>query len=261
MATPVANTHPLTGDARIDGLVQGSSWQFGAGPRVLTYQLTINDSSIGGSWDQYPALVTAMGQAFAEWSKVANIGFQSLGTGGVFYSATADMAVTLTGNELSDGLGAASLGIFPDPNFADILRQAATAEGYSYPRPEGDLFFDNYLAVFSYQNAGGLGFTYFLHEIGHAIGLKHPSDDGANARPTFEQLGIAALDNAANTLMSYNAISSADFAAGNVATPMPLDILAIQYLYGANMSANSGDTVYALADDSITRTIWDAGGI
>jgi hypothetical protein len=32
MATPLANSVPLTGNPLIDGLVQGSSWQFGGGP-------------------------------------------------------------------------------------------------------------------------------------------------------------------------------------------------------------------------------------
>ncbi|HKA45805.1 MAG TPA: calcium-binding protein [Burkholderiales bacterium] len=41
---------------------------------------------------------------------------------------------------------------------------------------------------------------------------------------------------------------------------MPLDILAIQRIYGANMSFHTGDDVYALSTDLAYRTIWDADG-
>ncbi|MGB5975243.1 MAG: M10 family metallopeptidase C-terminal domain-containing protein, partial [Nodosilinea sp.] len=52
---------------------------------------------------------------------------------------------------------------------------------------------------------------------------------------------------------------------GYQGTPMALDIAAIQSLYGANMSYNTGDDVYVLPDSNIAGTfysaIWDAGGI
>ena len=41
---------------------------------------------------------------------------------------------------------------------------------------------------------------------------------------------------------------------------MPLDILAIQYIYGANLSWHIGDDLWTLANDGAVRTIWDAGG-
>ncbi len=44
-------------------------------------------------------------------------------------------------------------------------------------------------------------------------------------------------------------------------TPMRWDIAALQFLYGANMTHNSGDTVYTFAGDArYNQTIWDAGG-
>jgi hypothetical protein len=44
MAIPQGDVVALTGDARIDGLVQGSAWELGA-DRVLTYSL---DQNFGG---------------------------------------------------------------------------------------------------------------------------------------------------------------------------------------------------------------------
>ena len=44
-------------------------------------------------------------------------------------------------------------------------------------------------------------------------------------------------------------------------TPMVYDIAAIQYLYGANMNHNSGDTTYSFDPDTpFIEAIWDAGG-
>ena len=68
MATPVSNSvtnldvspnnNTLT-DEYIAGLVQGGSWQFGTGPRMLTYSFNINYDfgifgniipGVGGNW-------------------------------------------------------------------------------------------------------------------------------------------------------------------------------------------------------------------
>lgn len=93
-----------------------------------------------------------------------------------------------------------------------------------------------------------------LHELGHVLGLKHPFDDGDNARPTYAQLGLNDYDDGRWTVMSYNTT-------GQEATPMPLDILAIQRIYGANLGYHTGDDTYVLTANAPLRTIWDAGGI
>src|SRR5437764_40437 len=100
MATAVSNSIPVTGNPFVDGLVQGSSWQFGGGTHTLTYSLSINDSSIGGNWVQRSDMAAAVAQATTAWSNVANINFVQSGSGGVFTASAADIAVTLTGNEL-----------------------------------------------------------------------------------------------------------------------------------------------------------------
>ena len=46
MATPTSNTVGLTGNSLINGLLQGSSWQFSGGSHVLTYSFSLNDSDI-----------------------------------------------------------------------------------------------------------------------------------------------------------------------------------------------------------------------
>ncbi len=114
---------------------------------------------------------------------------------------------------------------------------------------------------------GTEGFMTLIHETLHALGLKHPGNyngDGLGD-PPFLPYGE---DNTTNTLMTYN------FTGNSAATPMPYDIKALQYLYGAK-SLNSGSTtysfnsVYSYTDGSrswgsatmpMKLTIWDSGG-
>ncbi|WP_394691611.1 reprolysin-like metallopeptidase [Hoeflea sp.] len=68
-------------------------------------------------------------------------------------------------------------------------------------------------------------FETILHEIGHAMGLKHPFDDD----PTL----ISSLDNDNYTLMSYTSNGIRDVALA------PLDVDALQVTYGQASNVNS----------------------
>lgn len=257
-------------DEAINGLVQGGSWQFGGGPRTLTYSFNINDAhdafgnlipGPGGTWTA--ALVDAVTRALGEWSKVANINFQNISSGIYYFQSNADLALTLTGNDLQAASGAVGLGVLPDPAHAAEVRDSAGFTAAEYPNPAGDVFLDNFYQAFQFLSAGGEGYSIVLHEIGHALGLKHPHDSGGNNRPTFEQLGMAANDSARWTVMSYNENANSSQSSGNDASPMPLDILAIQQIYGANMAYHTGDDTYSFVQNfsGAYSTIWDAGGI
>ncbi|MEO1106190.1 MAG: M12 family metallo-peptidase, partial [Pseudomonadota bacterium] len=65
---------------------------------------------------------------------------------------------------------------------------------------------------------GSAGFQVILHELGHALGLKHPHD-GENQLP-------GRFDNTNNTVMSY------EWRGGNKSEFQPYDKAALQALYG-----------------------------
>ena len=135
----------------------------------------------------------------------------------------------------------------------------------------------------NFQLDDGLyGLNTLVHEIGHAFGLLHPGN--YNAAPGLAlnySVNAEYFQDARNySLLSYwnpRDIGARDFdwSLSNIAfgsTPMVHDILAVQTMYGADMTTRTGDTVYGFNSNAgrdafdFTKTpwpgatIWDAGG-
>jgi len=129
---------------------------------------------------------------------------------------------------------------------------------------------------------GQYGMTTLVHEIGHTLGLSHPGD--YNAAPgvsiTYPANAQYYQDNRVYTVMSYfdaNQIGARHFdfnisTTVYASTPQIHDVLAIQHIYGADMTTRTGDTTYGFNSNAgrdsydFTKTpapvmtIWDAGG-
>ncbi|HEV2866825.1 MAG TPA: M10 family metallopeptidase C-terminal domain-containing protein, partial [Allosphingosinicella sp.] len=116
-----------------------------------------------------------------------------------------------------------------------------------------------------------------LHEILHAVGLSHPGDyngagfnyqDDADFRQDTRQYTVMSYWDAANAGADHF-IGSTQYVAQ---TPLLYDILALQRLYGANMTTRAGDTVYGFNSNTGSSpfdfsvnpapvlAIWDGGG-
>lgn len=124
------------------------------------------------------------------------------------------------------------------------------------------------------------GLTY-LHELSHAIGLKHPHARGLEGQPRFPGLnrgsniyrdaGLHGQNAQPWTQLTYvdqkatnGAVPSRAEAFGFLQTPGALDIAALQWMYGINPDAAAGNDVYELPTDNGEgvgwHSIWDTGG-
>lgn len=141
---------------------------------------------------------------------------------------------------------------------AGVLAHAFLANfGTGKGSKPGDIWFNNNIA--GYDPRGevvvGEGSSFratAVHEIGHAMGLKHPFEP-------FVFLPLS-VDRTQNTIMSYNR----DFAfhPEEPSTFMLWDVVQLQRLYGANTDYNPGNDHYFFpTDSSHQQVLWDGGGI
>ena len=94
-----------------------------------------------------------------------------------------------------------------------------------------------------------------IHELGHAFGLKHPfSHPNASGDIGEGPYLPTAEENTTWTVMSYT-----DDPAQYHLTYSPLDIAALQYLYGPSKTARTGNDTYTLST-AAPNFIWDGAG-
>lgn len=144
--------------------------------------------------------------------------------------------------------------------------------GYSfYPNSSAkaaDVWINSTNGSDSDWSVGSYDYEALMHEIGHGLGLKHPGNyngEGSGTPPFLP----SDLDFRNYTIMSYNDPANDHYwdSGKNTSvlvapeTPMVYDILAIQYLYGANTHYHTGNDTYTFSPNNpFYETIWDAGG-
>lgn len=240
-----------TGNVLIDGMLGSTKWS----QLSLTYSFPTSFAQYGTS---YPAQY--------------GVNFQPLSS--AFQANALSVLREISAvTQLNFSLGTPETGTLRFGRFDDPQNLAYGFLPFSGD-PGGDTWYANN------SNAPGVSgdaqMHVFRHEIGHALGLKHPHE-GAVTIPTDYDIN-------AYTVMSYNnspggsvaGVFSKTFTSWEQSL-MLLDIQALQSMYGANFTTNSGDTIYTfspttgemlingliqgpVASNVVFRAIWDGGG-
>ena len=251
-----------TGTPLIDGVLSGSAWT-----GAVTYAFPARSGAYGygpENTDSFAAVSAAQRSAarFAmdiNDGKGANDGFSIEG-----FTAVDITAGTSTSANIR------------------LAQSATPPTAYAfYPGTydsAGDIWFGTAYAggINDYRKpvAGNYAWQTMLHEIGHAFGLKHGHES-----PSLP----ANNDSLEYSVMTYRSYigGTASVTYENYGAPqtyMMADIAALQHMYGADFSTNSGKTVYRWTPDNgrtyvngevaitpganrIFATIWDGGGV
>ncbi|MFK7753713.1 MAG: M10 family metallopeptidase [Sedimentitalea sp.] len=257
-----------SGSARLDGVMIGEAWN----TATLLYSLPRSNAEYGFGYG-------------------ANEDDGHFGPASQLESVTTAILDKTNGNSADDGFAVEG---FTDQNIVKTLAGNAavrvnqtasdpyfygTAWGY-YPGFEdtsGDVWLSSVIYDYGSPTIGQYDHYVVMHEIGHALGLKHGHEaDGFGTLPRqFDAMEFSVM-----TYRSYinsGVSESTNDTNGYAQSWMMSDIAALQHMYGADFTTNSGDTVYSWTPGSgdtrvdggvgidpltntIFATIWDGGG-
>ena len=260
--TTATAANAATGDNNIDGLLTTHRWQ----STTVTYSFTSNfandyedeldysDSAVhAASFETLNATQRAVAREVME----------------EMYEAVSGLnMVELTGS--SDRDATIRIAESDDPSGAYAYNPGNYYEA-------GDVWFN----TTDYNNPviGNYAYYTFMHEFGHALGLKHGHETGGVADVAMN----SNRDSMEFSVMTYRSYEGAPTGGvsnetwGYAQSLMMYDIAAIQQMYGANFNTNSSNTTYTFSTTTgemfvngvgqgtpggnrVFRTIWDGNG-
>jgi serralysin len=259
-------TQVKTGNQNIDGVLTGRKW----GHTEITFSFPTANSEYASNYDS-----TAPTNGFAAVTDQMTVAARfaldaGSGLGGASFSVEAFTNLSITETTATKATIRLAQSNTPPTAFAYY-------PGTNYDEA-GDVWFGR---AYNYTNpvAGTYAWHTMLHELGHALGLKHGQETNVyGAVP-------ANRDAMEYTIMTYRSYVGDPLSGGYsneqfsyAQTYMMLDIAALQTMYGADFTTNSGNTVYKWNPNSgdtlingqvaidaggnrIFATIWDGNGI
>ncbi|TWB59174.1 M10 family metallopeptidase C-terminal domain-containing protein [Bradyrhizobium sacchari] len=264
MATSVSVS--ATNNAEIDGLLSGYKWT-----GTISYSFPDSPSDYANPYTGGSSEPTKSGFASAPTQMQAAITY-AIGLILGYTNATIQY----------NGTGSGDIMIAQSPS-ANPTSYAYYPGNYA---SGGDIWFGTQYD-YSQAKLGNYYFATALHELGHALGLKHSQEAGGPANVAVP----SAHDDSEYTVMSYRSYVGASTTSGytNEAfgfsqTYMANDILALQTMYGADYTTQSSNTVYTWnpstgqefingvgqlapgggvggSANRIYETVWDGGGV
>lgn len=240
------------------GLLYANNWWSGA-------QVTFSIAGPGSNWPayggggepanaNYQALTPAQGARFAAaadaWDQLIALRLIQVDD-----FNPGQIRVALTDVDALSGENIAAYAFAPPTN------------GGSGSGKSGDVWID-YDRNVSAFTAGSYDFQVMIHELGHALGLKHPFEDGAVLPSDYanDRYTVMAYDHYVDNV--YRTVETTATGIRTAAsyvmasTPLVFDILAIQARYGADPATAAGDTVYTWSQSTpFMQAVYDAGGI
>jgi Peptidase M10 serralysin C terminal len=285
---PQQNGNPFSGKQDIDATLIGSEWI----STNLTYSFPTNANQYQAGYASTPA-----GNDFAT-NPSGFIAFNAAQQTAARYALAqiqADTNVTFT--EITETTTTHATIRFAQTSDPTLI--SAHAWFPANLNQSGDVWFGTAVPQPFYLTPapGNWGQATQMHELGHAMGLKHGHQDYTNvdlrffldpsgANPRWGSQALPAYHNGQSwSLMTYasdpgdpNATNFQGDGFNQPQTYMQDDIAALQFLYGANFNTNNTSTTYTFSPTTgqmfingvaqtpptgniIYRTIWDGGGI
>lgn len=246
---------PLTGDPYIDGL------NFGLKYDTASVNIAVSGGVNGEYWVNSAAVLDYFEEIVQNTLKFTNLNYQVSGSfASPQAAASAGSDITLLPYVTNSFQMPYNVAGFAYPvGYYNIPELSYLADAYN--GIEGDVFinFGGILADVDLSFApGSEGYLLVLHELGHSLGLKHPHNN-IGSRLSFEQYNTSQYDLDEYTVMSYNDNSNS-YVLYDPITPMVLDIIALQFMYGKNQNINAGDTSHNIIHTGKYYTIWDPSG-
>lgn len=208
------NTPPASGLLHIDALLDnGPGWNWLTPARTTLYYTF----SLAAANPDAATAISGGATAFSPAQQAATVTALALlaQITGIHFALTGDASQADLHFSAADISDAHSIGLCSwSTGFSTVGNNVV-----SY-RADAWIYLDNanHAAQTANPSAGSEGFEVLLHELGHAMGLKHPFAGTVLLPP--------AQDHTANTLMSYTELG------GPYSQFRPYDIAALRFLYG-----------------------------